>query len=73
MAAKRKRKKKMSWKEALAVLVLAAVVSLAGGMDLAPGYDLSAIPEHDVCTSAYVVLERNQPGLTHADSHHQLL
>lgn len=66
MAGKKTRaKRKLSWKETLAVIVLALLVTLARQY-LTPGYDLTDIPDYDG-TSAYAVIDRNQPSFTEAD------
>lgn len=62
MAKKRRTTRKPGRKEALAVIVLAMLVGLARQM-LAPSYDLSNIPDYDG-TSAYAVIDRNQPSFT---------
>ena len=62
MAKKRRTSRKPGRKEALAVIVLAMLVGLARQM-LAPSYDLSNIPDYDG-TSAYAVIDRNQPSFT---------
>ena len=46
----------------MAVIILAMLVGLARQM-LAPSYDLSNIPDYDG-TSAYAVIDRNQPSFT---------
>ena len=62
MAKKRRTTRKPGRKEALAVIVLTMLVGLARQM-LAPSYDLSNIPDYDG-TSAYAVIDRNQPSFT---------
>ena len=62
MAKKRRTTRRPGRKEALAVIVLAMLVGLARQM-LAPSYDLSNIPDYDG-TSAYAVIDRNQPSFT---------
>mgnify|MGYP002534874096 CR=1 FL=1 len=62
MAKKRRTSRKPGRKEALAVIILAMFVGLARQM-LAPSYDLSNIPDYDG-TSAYAVIDRNQPSFT---------
>ena len=62
MAKKRRTTRKPGRKEALAVIILAMLVGLARQM-LAPSYDLSNIPDYDG-TSAYAVIDRNQPSFT---------
>lgn len=62
MAKKRRTSRKPGRKEALAVIILAMLVSLARQM-LAPSYDLSNIPDYDG-TSAYAAIDRNQPSFT---------
>ena len=62
MAKKRRTSRKPGRKEALAVIILAMLVGLARQM-LAPSYDLSNIPDYDG-TSAYAVIDRNQPSFT---------
>ena len=65
MAKKRRTTRKPGRKEALAVIVLTMLVGLARQM-LAPSYDLSNIPDYDG-TSAYAVIDRNQPSFTEED------
>ena len=65
MAKKRRTSRKPGRKEALAVIILAMLVGLARQM-LAPSYDLSNIPDYDG-TSAYAVIDRNQPSFTEED------
>ena len=62
MAKKRRTSRKPGRKEALAVIILTMLVGLARQM-LAPSYDLSNIPDYDG-TSAYAVIDRNQPSFT---------
>ena len=62
MAKKRRTTRKPGRKEALAVIILAMFVGLARQM-LAPSYDLSNILDYDG-TSAYAVIDRNQPSFT---------
>ena len=62
MAKKRRTTRRPGRKEALAVIILAMFVGLARQM-LAPSYDLSNIPDYDG-TSAYAVIDRNQPSFT---------
>ena len=62
MAKKRRTSRKPGRKEALAVIILAMFVGLARQM-LAPSYDLSNILDYDG-TSAYAVIDRNQPSFT---------
>ena len=62
MAKKRRTTRKPGRKEALAVIILTMLVGLARQM-LAPSYDLSNIPDYDG-TSAYAVIDRNQPSFT---------
>lgn len=62
MAKKRRTSRKPGRKEALAVIILAMLVGLARQM-LAPSYDLSNILDYDG-TSAYAVIDRNQPSFT---------
>ena len=62
MAKKQRTRRKHSWKEALVVIALAMIVSLARQM-LMPSYDMSNIPDYDG-TSAYAVIDRNQPSFT---------
>ena len=62
MARKKRTPRKLSWKEALVVIALAMIVSLARQM-LTPSYDMSSIPDYDG-TSAYAVIDRNQPSFT---------
>ena len=62
MAKKRRTTRKPGRKEALAVIILTMLVGLARQM-LAPSYDLSNLPDYDG-TSAYAVIDRNQPSFT---------
>ena len=62
MAKKQRTRRKLSWKEALVVIALAMIVSLARQM-LTPSYDMSNIPDYDG-TSASAVIDRNQPSFT---------
>ena len=50
------------WKEALVVIALAVLLSLVRQMST-PSYDMSSIPDYDG-TSAYTVIDRNQPSFT---------
>ena len=62
MAKKKRASRKLSWKEALAVMALAVIISLVRQV-LTPSYDMSSIPDYDG-TSAYAVIDRNQPSFT---------
>ena len=62
MAKKQRASRKPGWKEALVVIALAGLLSLVRQMST-PSYDKSSIPDYDV-TSAYTVIDRNQPSFT---------
>ena len=65
MAKKRRTTRKLGWKETLVLLVLAAAVTFIR-QALTPSYDMSNIPDYDG-TSAYAVIDRNQPSFTEDD------
>ena len=62
MAKKQRASRKPGWKEALVVIALAVLLSLVRQMST-PSYDMSSIPDYDG-TSAYTVIDRNQPSFT---------
>ena len=62
MAKKQRASRKLGWKEALVVIALAVLLSLVRQMS-PPSYDMSSIPDYDG-TSAYTVINRNQPSFT---------
>ena len=65
MAKKRRTTRKLGWKETLVLLVLAAAVTFIR-QALTPSYDMNSIPDYDG-TSAYAVIDRNQPSFTEDD------
>ena len=65
MAKKKRTPRKLSWKEALVVIALAMILSLIRQATM-PSYDMSNIPDYDG-TSAYAVIDRNQPSFTEED------
>ena len=65
MAKKNRTPRKLSWKEALVVIALAMILSLIRQATM-PSYDMSNIPDYDG-TSAYAVIDRNQPSFTEED------
>ena len=65
MARRKRAKRKLTLKETLLVIVLLIAVSLIRQY-LTPSYDLTDIPDYDG-TSAYAVIDRNQPSFTEDD------
>ena len=65
MAKKRRTTRKLGWKETLVLLVLAAAVTFIR-QALTPSYDMNSITDYDG-TSAYAVIDRNQPSFTEDD------